>query len=268
MNRIYLISCLWFLIPNFSSSQEKVDPPKPIYPIPSPSQMAWHEMEMNAFIHFGINTFTDQEWGMGNENPMLFNPGNVNTRQWVSVLKEAGFKGIILTCKHHDGFCLWPSQYTDYSIKSSPFKDGGGNIAKDLSQACKEQNIKFGVYLSPWDRNRADYGTLLYPDYYRNQLKELFLSSGPVFEMWFDGANGGTGYYGGANEKRTISSAIYYDWPKTIELIKDIDPNVIFFSDAGPGARWCGNEEGRVNSTNWNMINPDTLYAGKPGTEA
>lgn len=243
----------------------QVAPPKPVYPVPSEAQIAWHEMEMNAFIHFTTNTFTGLEWGMGSESPEVFNPSQVNTNQWVSVLKDAGFKGIILTCKHHDGFCLWPSKYTEHSVKNSPYKNGKGDIVKELSDECKKQNVKFGVYLSPWDRNRADYGTPAYIEYYRNQLKELFTAYGPVFEMWFDGANGGTGYYGGANDKRSINGRTYYDWPATLNLVRNMEPNIIFFSDAGPGVRWCGNESGYVNTTNWNMITPDTLYAGKPG---
>jgi alpha-L-fucosidase len=248
-----------------SCSQKPVDPPAAVLPVPTEAQLAWHEMEMNAFIHFTTNTFTGLEWGMGNEKPSIFNPTDLNTGQWVSVLKETGMKGIILTCKHHDGFCLWPSQYTEHTVKNSPYKGGNGDIVKELSDECKKQDIKFGVYLSPWDRNRADYGSPSYIEYYRNQLKELFTTYGPVFEMWFDGANGGTGYYGGANEKRSINGATYYDWPATLDLVRSMEPNIIFFSDAGPGVRWCGNESGYVGETNWNTISPDTLFAGKPG---
>ncbi len=224
-------------------------------------------MEMNAFIHFSINTFTDKEWGMGDESPRLFNPSQLDAGQWVQVLKDAGFKGIILTCKHHDGFCLWPSQYTMHSVKSSPYKNGTGDIVLELAEACKKNGLKFGIYLSPWDRNHAAYGTSPYIDYYRNQLKELFSFYGPVFEMWFDGANGGSGYYGGKNEKRNINGATYYDWPRTLDLVKTMEKGIIFFSDAGPGVRWCGNEKGLAGETNWNTITPDTLYAGKGGIE-
>ena len=264
MRTINLIFCLLLGVSFLSFSQKNVNPPKPVYPVPSEAQLAWHEMEMNAFIHFTTNTFTGLEWGMGSEDPAVFNPTQVNTNQWVSVLKETGFKGIILTCTHHDGFCLWPSKYTEHSVKNSPYKNGKGDLVKELSDECKKQNVKFGVYLSPWDRNRADYGTSSYLEYYRNQLKELFTTYGPVFERWFDGANGGTGYYGGANEKRSINGATYYEWPKTLDLVRKMEPNIIFFSDAGPGVRWCGNESGYVNITNWNMITPDTLFAGKP----
>jgi alpha-L-fucosidase len=263
MNKVFNFIIIAFI--SFGAADAQVSSPKPLLPVPSEAQLAWHDMEMNAFIHFTTNTFTGLEWGMGSEDPSVFNPTQVNTNQWVSVLKDAGFKGIILTCKHHDGFCLWPTKFTDHSVKASPYKGGKGDIVKELSDECKKQNVKFGVYLSPWDRNRADYGTPSYIEYYRNQLKELFTTYGPVFEMWFDGANGGTGYYGGANEKRTINGASYYDWPTTLDLVRKMEPNVIFFSDAGPGVRWCGNESGYVNTTNWNMINPDTLYAGKAG---
>ncbi|OJU46888.1 MAG: glycoside hydrolase family 29 [Bacteroidales bacterium 45-6] len=248
-------------------SQKNSLPPAPVYPVPTDAQLAWHDMELNAFVHFTTNTFTDLEWGMGNEAESVFNPTEVNTKQWVGVLKKAGFKGIILTCKHHDGFCLWPTKYTEHSIKNSPYKNGKGDIVRELSDQCKVQGVKFGVYLSPWDRNRADYGQSSYIDYYRNQLKELFTNYGPIFEMWFDGANGGTGYYGGANEKRSVDKQTYYEWPKTLDLVRSIQPNVIFFSDAGPGVRWCGNEEGRVSKTNWNTIDSDTLFAGKAGVE-
>jgi alpha-L-fucosidase len=229
--------------------------------------MQWHEMELSAFIHFTINTFTDKEWGYGNESPALFNPTNVDVDQWVSTLKDAGFKCVILTAKHHDGFCLWPTKYTEHSIKNSPYKNGKGDIVREVSDACKKYGMRFGIYMSPWDRNRADYGQPSYIEYYRNQLKELFTSYGPVFEMWFDGANGGDGYYGGANEKRRINGATYYDWPTTLQMVRLMQPDVIFFSDSGPGVRWCGNEIGVIGETNWNNITPDTLYAGKAGIE-
>jgi alpha-L-fucosidase len=246
---------------------QKVEPPAPVGPVPSAAQLAWHQMETNAFVHFTINTFTDREWGVGSESPKLFNPAGTDAMQWARVLKETGFKQMILTCKHHDGFCLWPTKYTEHSIKNSPYKNGKGDIVKEASDACKKYGLKFGVYLSPWDRNRADYGNPEYITYYRNQLKELFTSYGPVCEMWFDGANGGDGYYGGANEKRKIDGRTYYDWPATLDMVRQMQPNVIFFSDAGPGVRWVGNENGIAGETNWNTISPDTIYAGKAGIE-
>jgi alpha-L-fucosidase len=249
------------------AEKKNVTPPKAVMPVPNEAQLAWHEMEMNAFIHFTINTFTDKEWGFGDESPSLFNPSELNVDQWLTSLKGAGFKGVILTTKHHDGFCLWPTQYTEHSIKNSPYKQGKGDIVREISDACKKQGLEFGIYVSPWDRNRADYGTPAYVEYYRNQLKELFTTYGPVFEMWFDGANGGDGYYGGAREKRKIDGATYYDWPTTLNIVRDMEPNVIFFSDAGPGVRWVGNERGIGGETNWNSITPDTLFAGKAGIE-
>lgn len=244
-----------------------VSPPAPLFPVPTEQQMKWHEMEMNAFIHFTTNTFTGKEWGYGDESPALFSPGSLDAGQWVKTLKEAGFRGVILTAKHHDGFCLWPSQYTNHSVKSSPWKGGKGDVVKEVAEACKREGLKFGVYLSPWDRNRPDYGTSAYLTYYRAQLKELFTAYGPVFEMWFDGANGGSGYYGGANESRKINGATYYDWPNTLSLVQSIQPQVLFFSDAGPHLRWCGNERGVAGETNWNTISNDTLFAGKAGIE-
>jgi alpha-L-fucosidase len=243
-------------------------PPAALLPVPSAEQIAWHEMEMNAFIHFSINSFTNKEWGYGDEKPALFNPTAFDATQWTRVLKETGFKGVILTCKHHDGFCLWPSEYTEHSVKNSPYKNGKGDIVKEVRDACKKDGLKFGTYLSPWDRNHPDYGKKEYIEYYRKQLKELFTQYGPVFEMWFDGANGGDGYYGGARETRRINGATYYEWPTTLNLVKQIEPSVIFFSDAGPGVRWVGNEKGIAGVTNWNTISPDTLYAGKPGIES
>lgn len=241
--------------------------PAPLLPLPSQKQLDWHRMELTAFIHFTTNTFTGLEWGYGNEQPSVFNPAQVDVAQWVQTLKQAGFKGVILTAKHHDGFCLWPSKYTEHSVKNSPWKGGKGDVVKELAEACKREGLKFGVYLSPWDRNRADYGTPSYVEYYRNQLKELFTAYGPIFEMWFDGANGGDGYYGGANEVRRIKGATYYDWPTTLNMVRGLQPNVVFFSDAGPDIRWVGNERGVAGETNWSIINPDTLYAGKAGIE-
>jgi len=267
MKNLKMVGYYFIGILLLSCAKKEVTPPQAIGPTPSAAQLAWHEMEMNAFIHFTINTFTGLEWGMGGESEKLFNPSQLDANQWVSVLKEAGFKGVILTCKHHDGFCLWPSEYTKHSIKNSPYKDGKGDIVKEVSEACKKHGLKFGIYLSPWDRNHEDYGKAPYIRYYRNQLKELFDNYGPVFEMWFDGANGGTGYYGGADEKRTIDGSTYYDWPTTISEVRAFEPNIIFFSDAGPGVRWVGNERGLAGETNWNSITPDTLYAGKARIE-
>jgi alpha-L-fucosidase len=253
-----------FFFSFFNYVVAQVKPPAPLPPLPTKAQLAWHDMELNAFIHFTTNTFTGLEWGYGNESESVFNPDSLDANQWVSVLKDAGFKMVILTCKHHDGFCLWPSKYTEHSVKNSPYKK---DVVKQVRDACRKYNLKFGVYLSPWDRNHSEYGKEAYITYYRNQLKELFSRYGPVTEMWFDGANGGDGYYGGANETRKIDGRTYYNWPVTMGIVKKMEPNVIFFSDAGPGVRWVGNERGVAGETNWNMITADTLYAGKSGVE-
>lgn len=259
----------WLLVIGYwmFSCAKPIADPTPLQPVPTQAQLDWHDMKMNAFIHFTINTFTDREWGMGSESPKEFNPTDIDVDQWISLLKDTGFKGVILTCKHHDGFCLWPSEFTDHDISNSPFMNGKGDIVKLVSDACKKNGLKFGVYLSPWDRNHKDYGREAYVTYYRNQLNELFDKYGPVFEMWFDGANGGDGYYGGANEKRRIDGSTYYDWPTTLDLVRSKNPDIIFFSDAGPGVRWVGNERGIAGETNWNTISVDTLHAGKAGIE-
>jgi alpha-L-fucosidase len=253
-----------FLFFSTAAVAQQVKAPAAVYPVPSEAQLAWHDMEMNAFIHFTTNTFTGREWGYGDESPDVFNPDTVNADQWVSVLKDAGFKMVILTCKHHDGFCLWPGKYTEHSVKNSPYK---GDVVKQVSDACRKYGLKFGVYLSPWDRNHPEYGREAYLTYYRNQLKELFTNYGPITEMWFDGANGGDGFYGGARETRKINGRTYYNWPVTMGIVKEMQPDVIFFSDAGPGVRWVGNERGVAGETNWNTISADTLYAGKAGVE-
>ncbi|HLF63010.1 MAG TPA: alpha-L-fucosidase [Saprospiraceae bacterium] len=267
MTRSFRYSDILLLFALVACQTEDFPAPEPLLPIPSKAQFTWHEMEMNAFVHFTINTFTDKEWGYGDEPAELFNPSAADVGQWIDVFKEVGFNGVILTCKHHDGFCIWPSTHTEHCVKNSPYKNGKGDIVKEVADACIRQDMRFGVYLSPWDRNHAGYGTPEYVTYYRNQLKELFTNYGPIFEMWFDGANGGDGYYGGANETRRINGATYYNWPATLTLVRNLNPDVIFFSDAGPGVRWVGNERGIAGETNWNIITPDTLYAGKESIE-
>lgn len=231
--------------------------PKPFGPIPDENQMRWQEMEYYAFLHFSINTYTDQEWGYGDEDPKLFNPDNLDAREWARICKEAGMKGIILTAKHHAGFCLWPSEYTEYSIKNSPWKDGKGDLVREVADACKEYGLKFGVYLSPWDRNHPDYGKPEYITYFRNQLKELLTNYGDIFEVWFDGANGGSGYYGGARETRKIDRKTYYDWQNTYKLIRELQPNIVIWNDGGDRGdlRWVGTEAGYVGETNWSLLN-------------
>lgn len=242
--------------------QRNAPPPAPLAPTPSARQLAWHELEFYAFIHFNMNTFSNMEWGFGDENPKQFNPTELDCNQWVQVCKEAGMKGIILTAKHHDGFCLWPSAYTEHSVKNAPWKNGEGDVLKELSEACAANGLKFGVYLSPWDRNHPDYGKPAYITYFRNQLKELLTNYGDVFEVWFDGANGGTGYYGGANEERKVDKLTYYDWENTYKLIRELQPNAVIFSDAGPDIRWIGNEHGQAYPTTWSLLLRDSVYAG------
>ncbi|MEQ9377986.1 MAG: alpha-L-fucosidase [Imperialibacter sp.] len=214
-------------------------------------------MEYYAFVHFSVNTYTDMAWGLGNEDPAIFDPKELDVRQWARICKEAGMKGIIITAKHHSGFCLWPSEYTEYSVKNSPWKDGKGDLVKEMADACREYGLKFGVYLSPWDRNHADYGNPEYITYFRNQLTELLTNYGDVFEVWFDGANGGSGYYGGANEIRKIDRTTYYDWPNTYKLVRELQPNIVIWNDGGDRAdlRWVGTEAGYVGETNWSLLN-------------
>jgi alpha-L-fucosidase len=244
------------------SSYSQVKPPEPFGPLPSERQLAWHEMEYYMFVHFTVNTFTDKEWGYGDEAESVFNPSQLDCRQWARVAKEAGMKGIIITAKHHDGFCLWPSQYTQHSVKNSVWKDGKGDVLRELRNACDEYGLKFGVYLSPWDRNSSVYGTPEYLIYYRNQLKELLTAYGDVFEVWFDGANGGDGYYGGARETRKIDNKTYYDWPNTHSIVRELQPKAVMFSDAGPDIRWVGNESGMGSLTNWSLLKKDDMYPG------
>lgn len=248
----------------FISSCSQVPPPKPVGPLPSERQLAWHEMEFYAFVHFNMNTFTDMEWGYGSESPKLFNPTQLDCRQWARVCKKAGMKGIILTAKHHDGFCLWPSEYTEHSVKNSPWKDGKGDVVRELSDACKEYGLKLGLYLSPWDRNNAAYGTPEYITYYRNQLRELLTNYGEIYEFWLDGANGGTGWYGGADENRHVNRKTYYDWGNTLKILRKLQPKAVVFSDAGPDIRWVGNESGWAGKTNWSILRRDEFYPGSP----
>ena len=233
-------------------------------PVPNENQLRWQEMEMYAFIHYSLNTYTDQEWGYGNEDPNLFNPSHLDCRQWARVCKQAGMKGIIFTAKHHCGFCMWPSAYTEYSVKNSPWKNGKGDVVKELAEACREEGLQFAVYLSPWDRNHKDYGKPEYVTYFRNQLRELLTNYGDIFEVWFDGANGGDGWYGGANETRRIDGKTYYDWAETFRMIRELQPQAVIWNDGGDRGdlRWVGTEAGNIGETNWSMMpgKGDTPY--------
>lgn len=245
-----------------SCTSGKVLPPEPILPVPESKQVEWQQMETYAFIHFGLNAFNDREWGYGDTDPKTFNPTNLDCEQWAQTLVKAGMKGVILTAKHHDGFCLWPFEGTDYSVKNSPWKNGQGNVVKELSEACKKYGLKFAVYLSPWDRHQANYGTPEYLPYFYAQLHDLLTNYGPVFEVWFDGANGGDGWYGGAKDIRTIDRKNYYNYPRIYEMLDSIQPQAIIFSDGGPGCRWVGNEKGFAGATNWSFLRKGEVHPG------
>ena len=236
--------------------------PQAILPIPEPKQVEWQKMETYAFVHFGLNTFNDREWGYGDSDPKTFNPAKLDCEQWVKTFVASGMKGVILTAKHHDGFCLWPTQLTDYCIRNTPYKNGKGDIVGELAAACKKYGIKFAVYLSPWDRHQANYGTPEYVEYFHKQLRELMTNYGEVFEVWFDGANGGDGWYGGAKDSRSIDRKTYYDYPRIYRLLDELQPQAVVFSDGGPGCRWVGNESGFAGATNWSFLRAGEVYPG------
>jgi len=221
-------------------------------------------LETYAFLHFTVNTFTDKEWGYGDEDPALFNPSAFDAHAIIGALKAGGMKGVILTCKHHDGFCLWPTRTTEHSVRKSSWRNGKGDVVRELTEAALLQGLKFGVYLSPWDRNTPLYGTSKYVAMYREQLRELLTGYGPVFEVWHDGANGGDGYYGGAREKRLIDKRTYYGWPQTWELVRSLQPDAVIFSDVGPDIRWVGNESGIAGETCWATYDPVGEDGGMP----
>lgn len=217
---------------------------------PSQRQLDWFDTEFYAFIHFTVNQYTDLEWGNGDEDEKIFNPYDLNCDEWVEAVKSAGMKGIILTAKHHDGFCLWPSKYTEHSVKNSPWKDGKGDVVRECADACRRGGIKFGFYLSPWDRNSKYYGTPEYNDYFCNQLTELLTGYGEIFEVWFDGACGE-----GPNGKKQE-----YDFPRYFELIRKYQPNAVIFNDRGPDVRWCGNEGGEARRAEWSVVPSELCY--------
>ena len=238
---------------------QSTDKLTPCGPIPNENQLRWQDMEMYAFIHYSLNTYTDEEWGFGNEDLKLFNPSNLDCRQWARVCKQAGMRGIIFTAKHHCGFCMWPSAYTEYSVKNTPWKNGKGDVVRELADACREEGLEFAVYLSPWDRNHPEYGRPEYVTYFRNQLRELLTNYGEIFEVWFDGANGGDGWYGGANEMRKIDRTTYYQWPETYKMIRQLQPKCLIWNDGSDRGdlRWVGTEAGNVGETNWSLLNKD-----------
>ena len=262
MKRLLAAFIAWLLVTGMAYSQQtaqSVNSLSPCGPVPTENQLWWQDLEMYAFIHYSMNTYTDQEWGFGNEDLQLFNPSDLDCRQWARVCKQAGMRGIIFTAKHHCGFCMWPSQYTEYSVKNTPWKQGKGDVVRELADACREEGLKFAVYLSPWDRNHPEYGRKEYVTYFRNQLRELLTNYGDIFEVWFDGANGGDGWYGGANEKRTIDRTTYYEWPETYRMIRLLQPHCLIWNDGSDRGdlRWVGTEAGNVGETNWSLLNKD-----------
>lgn len=217
--------------------------------VPSSRQLRWQELELTGFIHFGVNTFTNKEWGDGTESPSIFNPTALDARQWVRVCKDAGIKQIILTAKHHDGFCLWPSQYTEHSVKNSPWKSGNGDVVKETADACLEYGLGFGVYLSPWDRNSSFFGdSAKYNDYFINQLTELLTNYGKIEEVWFDGANGE-----GPNGKKQV-----YDFNRWYDHIRKLQPGAVI-AVMGPDLRWVGTESGYGRETEWSVLPGDAM---------
>ncbi len=218
--------------------------------VPSERQLALQKMEFYAFVHFTVNTFTDREWGDGTENPAVFNPSELNPDQWVSAVKDAGMKGLILTCKHHDGFCLWPSKYTEHSVKNSPCK---ADVIRMTADACRSGGIRFGIYLSPWDRNKPLYGSgKPYDDYFVNQLTELLTGYGEIFSVWFDGACGE-----GANGRKQ-----FYDWERYYRVIRSLQPRACIHV-CGPDIRWCGNEAGETRPSEWSVVPRRTMDTEK-----
>jgi alpha-L-fucosidase len=258
MKKILFALSVFILHSCTSNAQEKFGP------TPTKEQLAWHDKEFYLFMHFGPNTFTDLEWGHGSENPNVFNPTALDCNQWARIAKAAGAKGIVITAKHHDGFSLWPSKYSKHTVRESSWMNGKGDVIKMLSEACKKEGIEMGVYISPWDRNHPKYGTPEYNDIYINTMKELLTGYGKFFELWWDGANGE-----GPNGKKQV-----YDFTRFKDSALRYQPQVVIFSDIGPHVRWVGNENGIINSTNWNLLDTagfkrgegappnDTLFTG------
>jgi alpha-L-fucosidase len=230
--------------------------PQPYGALPDQRQVAWHDIEVYGLVHFTPTTFENKEWGYGDADPKLFNPSSFDAEQIVKAAKDGGLKGIILVAKHHDGFALWPTKTTTYNISQSPFREGKGDLVKEMELAARKYGLKFGVYCSPWDRNNAKYGTSDYLQIYQAQLKELYSNYGELFMSWHDGANGGDGYYGGAREKRSIDNTTYYDWNNTWQITRKMQPSANIFSDVGLDVRWVGNEYGHAADTSWATFTP------------
>jgi alpha-L-fucosidase len=263
MNKLLIISLLCCLSYSVKAQTE----PKPYGPIPSKAQLQWQETEMYCLIHFGPDTYTDKEWGFGDEDPAIVNPTQFNAMQIVGAAKAGGFKGVVVVAKHHDGFCLWPTKTTLHNISHSPYKNGKGDLVQEYKEACDKLGMKLGIYCSPWDRNSALYSSPAYvTDVYRKQLEELYTNYGPLFITWFDGANGGDGYYGGAKEIRKIDRSTYYGWDTTWGIVRKLQPDAAVFGDVGPDVRWVGNENGIAGATSWATYTPHAPEEGKaPG---
>ncbi|CAL1405097.1 unnamed protein product [Linum trigynum] len=243
---------LQFPIPTAAGKDRVPTPPLPVLPLPSFSQLKWQQRELIMFLHFGVNTFTDSEWGTGHESPSIFDPAGLNAGQWVSTAAAAGVSLVILTAKHHDGFCLWPSKYTDHSVASSPWKGGRGDVVRELVGAAEAHGgVDVGLYLSPWDRHDRRYGkNLEYNEYYMAQLQELLTKYGDVREIWFDGAKGSN------------APNMSYDFADWFAMVKELQSSINLFSDAGPDVRWVGNEKGFAGTTSWSTINRTALSIG------
>ncbi|MBL4676765.1 MAG: alpha-L-fucosidase [Mucilaginibacter sp.] len=259
-----LLPALLLLLPWLAFAQPA---PKPYGPLPTQGQLNWQEIGMYCIVHWSTATYTDKEWGYGDESPEIVNPSNFDAMQIVGAAKAGGFKGIIVVAKHHDGFCLWPTKTTDHNISKSPYKNGKGDILREYRQACDKLGMKMGVYCSPWDRNNKLYGKPEYvTEVYRKQLQELYTNYGPLFITWHDGANGGDGYYGGAREVRKIDRSTYYGWDTTWGIARKLQPNAVVFGDVGPDVRWVGNENGQAGETCWAAYTPHAPDEGKtPG---
>lgn len=238
--------------------------PRPYGVLPTQRQLKWQETEMYALVHFTPTTFQNKEWGYGEADPVIFNPTEFNANQIVNAVKAGGFKGLTFVAKHHDGFALWPTKTTPYNISKSPFRNGKGDMVKEMMEACKKAELKFGLYCSPWDRNNPNYGN---PEYiskvYYPQLNELYSNYGKLFTVFFDGANGGDGYYGGAKEKRSIDASSYYNFDKIWGIVRSKQPDAVIFSDIGPDIRWVGNEKGIAAETSWATFTPKSPQIGK-----
>lgn len=241
--------------------------PQPFGAVPSSRQLAWHRREQYGFVHFTVNTFTDREWGYGDESPSVFDPKLLDCDQWVAAAKAGGLTALILTAKHHDGFCLWPTETTSHNISASPFRGGRGDVVRELSEACRRGGIAFGVYCSPWDRNHPEYGRPGYVEVYHRQWEELLTGYGDLCEIWLDGANGGDGFYGGAREKRQIDAATYYQFDELFARMRELQPHAVIFSDVGPDIRWCGNESGYIGISAWDKVSGESTAFGNVDRE-